>query len=89
MQPDMVAIGAAAMLCFVGKHRSRLEKSIGGWLRLRSSSRGPQLRLKKRVAIVAEEERRELPFDSNRKQLFSDEEGAVACSRARWGFAIV
>ncbi|RWW20370.1 hypothetical protein BHE74_00021253 [Ensete ventricosum] len=43
---------------------------VGGSRRLRSNSRGPRLRLKKRATVVAEKERRELSFDST-----------VACSR--------
>ncbi|RRT50175.1 hypothetical protein B296_00014544 [Ensete ventricosum] len=44
-----------------------VEAGTRGSRQLHSSSRGSWLRLKKRVATVAEEERRELMFDSNRK----------------------
>ncbi|RWW66106.1 hypothetical protein BHE74_00026547 [Ensete ventricosum] len=60
-----------------------IDAGVEGSRQLRSNSRGSQLRLKKKAMVVAEEERRELPFDSNRKQLFNDEEGVVARSRAR------
>ncbi|RRT70114.1 hypothetical protein B296_00004812 [Ensete ventricosum] len=52
---------------------SSAEVIAGGSKRLHSNSRGPRLRLKKRVMAVAEEERRELSFDNT-----------VACSRVRW-----
>ncbi|RRT82775.1 hypothetical protein B296_00000091 [Ensete ventricosum] len=51
----------------------RAEVIAGGSRWLHSSSRGLRLRLKKRAAAMAKEERRELPFDST-----------VARSRVRW-----
>ncbi|RWW37697.1 hypothetical protein BHE74_00057147 [Ensete ventricosum] len=56
-------------------------KMSGGWL-------GPRLRLKKRAATVAEEERRELSFGStvarSRDVLRAEEEQQICISSGRW-----